>query len=455
MKSAGDSTIGNVFRAGLCTGCGLCEAVCPARAVRVAYSPRRGIMVPAVGPECTGCGLCSRVCPGGEVDFAGLNSEFIGEKHPGDILGSFRTCWYAHANDLDIRYRAASGGAVTALLLHAFDTGMIDGAVVTRMSEENPLQTRSFLARSRADILGARGSRYCPSTLGAALREAFESEGRFAVAGLPCQIHGVRKWQHLAARAREKFSVLFGIFCCNNNTGHGTIFFLKKQGIDPKDVAEMRYRGKGWPGVITVRLRSGSVLVFRRGTSEPSPKRRRVLSSAFHFDFLMRRCLLCADLMADLADISFADPWNPEMLKNEKLGRTMLVVRTPAGENVLESAAQHSLIEREFISADVVRNSQSTGFKCAVGARLRLRRLAGRPIPSYPGKVLRASAVDCMMQYRYVLSHFTSHRCVWPLIVPFARFREVSSNWLMSAAALAARLIRGKRRTAASQETRK
>jgi len=410
--------------------------------------------VPEIGPSCTNCGLCRKVCPGAEVDFAGLNSQFIGEKHPGDILGSFRTCWYAHANDLDIRYRAASGGVATTLLLHALDAGAIDGAVVTRMSAANPLQTESILTHKRNEIRSCRGSKYCPSSLGHALREAAAADGRFAVVGLPCQIHGVRKWQAVSSRMREKFPLLFGIFCCNNNTGHGTIFFLKKQGIDPKDVAEIRYRGKGWPGVITVRLRNGSVLLFRRGTTEPSPTRRRVLSSAFHFDFMMRRCLLCADLMADLADISFADPWNPEMLKKEKLGRTMLVVRTPAGESVLESAALQGLIERDAIGADVVRTSQNTGFKESVGVRLRLRRLCGQQVPSYTGKVLKASKLDMLLQYRYLLTHLTSHRWLWPLVVPFARFRELSSNWLTGAAVLVARRIRPKRLTADSQETR-
>ena len=44
-----------------CTGCGMCEQVCPAGAIRVTY-------VAHVDKErCTGCGICAENCPQGAL----------------------------------------------------------------------------------------------------------------------------------------------------------------------------------------------------------------------------------------------------------------------------------------------------------------------------------------------------------------------------------------------------
>jgi len=44
-----------------CTGCGICQELCPQGAVRVSH-------VAAIDPErCTGCGICVQYCPQGAI----------------------------------------------------------------------------------------------------------------------------------------------------------------------------------------------------------------------------------------------------------------------------------------------------------------------------------------------------------------------------------------------------
>jgi ferredoxin len=52
----------------LCTGCGLCEEMCPAHAIRVTY-------VANVNEQrCTGCGLCVQSCSVGAIHLAGASA---------------------------------------------------------------------------------------------------------------------------------------------------------------------------------------------------------------------------------------------------------------------------------------------------------------------------------------------------------------------------------------------
>ena len=47
-----------------CTGCGLCEQLCPVRAIRVTY------VAHVDAQRCTGCGVCVQDCPQGAIRLA-------------------------------------------------------------------------------------------------------------------------------------------------------------------------------------------------------------------------------------------------------------------------------------------------------------------------------------------------------------------------------------------------
>jgi len=172
-----NKTISSVAKDGLCTGCGTCVALCPNDAIEMVINEKKGVYVPELDEgKCNNCGICFKVCPGHEVDFKGLNLEIFG-KEPEDILiGNYLNCYVGHATDYDIRYNSASGGLVTALLIFALEEGLIDGALVTRMKKDKPLEPEPFIARTREEIIEARGSKYCPVPANVALREILEAE---------------------------------------------------------------------------------------------------------------------------------------------------------------------------------------------------------------------------------------------------------------------------------------
>lgn len=58
--------------------------------------------------------------------------------------------------------KGQDGGVVTSMLLYALEEGLIDSAVVTVKSEEEPWKPVAIVAQSREEILRASGSMCIP-----------------------------------------------------------------------------------------------------------------------------------------------------------------------------------------------------------------------------------------------------------------------------------------------------
>ena len=266
-----DDTIASVVKDGLCTGCGTCIALCPKEAIELTINKKKGIYIPKLNEEkCNKCGICYKVCPGHEVDFKVLNLEIFG-KEPEDILiGNYLNCYIGHSTDYDIRYNSASGGLVTALLIHMLEDGLIDGALVTRMKRDKPLEPEPFIARTKEEIIEARGSKYCPVPANVALREILEAEEweRFAVVGLPCHIHGIRKAEQINKKLKERIVLHIGIVCNHAPTILATEFLLEKIKVKKEDVKKLDYRGEGWPGGMAITTKNGNKIFVPHFSSD-------------------------------------------------------------------------------------------------------------------------------------------------------------------------------------------
>jgi len=59
-----------------CTGCGVCQQVCPAGAIRVSYVAHVDTR------RCTGCGVCVRNCPHHAIRLAGEPTAAPGRQRP-------------------------------------------------------------------------------------------------------------------------------------------------------------------------------------------------------------------------------------------------------------------------------------------------------------------------------------------------------------------------------------
>jgi coenzyme F420 hydrogenase subunit beta len=386
------NTIDNTVRKGLCTGCGTCSGVCPRSAIKMVIE--KDVYVARINREiCDNCGLCSKVCPGHEVNFDQLNKEIFGKKPENILLGNYLKTYVGYASDTDIRYHSTSGGLITQLLIFALEKGIIDGALVTKMME-NSLEPKPSIVKTKEEIISAARSKYCPVPANVALREISSSRfGKIAVVGLPCHIHGVRKAEQHLPEVRKHVLLHFGLFCSHTITFRGTEFLLEKMKVKKEQVSEISYRGEGWPGKLTVKLKNHKVQ--KRTYPE-------YYDECFGL-FTPTRCLLCYDFANELADISFGDAWLPEFTY-DRYGRSIIIVRSNIGMDILQKASSEGFIVVDEISPVKILRSQKALLlkKRGLKSRMTIRKVLGKENPFYSCPIMKPQPIDYMYSlWRY------------------------------------------------------
>ena len=206
-----------VIDAGRCIQCGTCVAACPSNSIGIDEDTD----LPELVKMCTGCSLCWDFCPRGGLRYEALwppstmaatsptsedpaggavvradaadNYWKITGGPPGDGLGAVLDAYSVRAGARPDE--AQDGGVVTALLIAALAGGEIDGALVTRPSDDpdEPWKGVAHLATTAKEITEAAGSYYNQTMALAELdlsRYDLPAKPRIAVVGHPVRDPG-------------------------------------------------------------------------------------------------------------------------------------------------------------------------------------------------------------------------------------------------------------------------
>ncbi len=364
-----------VVAGGLCTRCGSCAGLAGGR---IAFRDRTGAHLPEI-PSDLPEELAERAwkaCSGGEVPLRELSAFAFGEdaaRH--EYLGAFRRLAVGHATDPEVRRGGSSGGILTATLLFLLERGEISGAVVTAMDSESPWLPRTRIATSPEEIRAAAQSKYVVTSANEILSEIERFPGALAYVGLPCQVHSIRKLQRAGDPSVRGIRYVFGPFCGNTLHFSSIVTFLRSHGTrDYREITSLQFRAGEWPGSLRIELRSGRILEL--------PKFHANYLIPFH---IVKRCLLCADLSNELADLSGGDAWAPVYEERGK-GFSLVAARSRAAEALLADMEAAGRIELAPLSLEDALRMHSHGYdlkKRGAPIRIAFRRLLGRPVPSY------------------------------------------------------------------------
>ncbi|MEL7470405.1 MAG: Coenzyme F420 hydrogenase/dehydrogenase, beta subunit C-terminal domain [Pseudomonadota bacterium] len=376
----GSATLDRVRRGRLCTGCGACAAV--SDKISIART-EDGFNRPVATEKLTRQEdrHIARICPG-----LGMRTETDRTSDP--LWGRVRSAWSGHAAGAELRFRAASGGALSAVLVHLVESGKVDYILHTGADPDDPSGNRTVASRSRAAIATSAGSRYAPSSPLAVIEEHLRSGQRFAFVGKPCDVAALRAMARRDARIDAQVPYMLSFFCAGVPSRKGAAEILSRMGVAEEDVNTFRYRGDGWPGSATATLRDGSQrrMGYRESWGD-------ILSKHVQF-----RCKICPDGSGTFADIVCGDAWHGDAsgypVFDEADGQSLILARTQRGEALVKA-----VIAADLMKTDRVRLDQITAMQPGQTKRMRnlLARLAAlwitaQPSPRYRGfKLLRAA----------------------------------------------------------------
>lgn len=162
-----------------CSGCGLCETVCPAQAIKMEYD-KSGFIYPVIQKEkCIDCGLCERKCV----------VKTVSVEYP-------RTCYAGVHLDEKIRAKSSSGGMFAALAEYTLEQGgVVFGAAV--VPKGKIATVKHIMIKNREELKKLQGSKYVQSDI----RECYTNvKQQLAVgkkvlfSGTPCQVAAMKNY---------------------------------------------------------------------------------------------------------------------------------------------------------------------------------------------------------------------------------------------------------------------
>lgn len=361
----------------LCVGCGACAYVCPKNKLKLVDVVSDGIRPIYNGNGCAHCEECLKVCPGYETIHHPLEDRtgLIPGLHKG--WGTIREIWEGHAADAEVRYSGSSGGLATALALYCLEKEGMHGALHIGADPMHPWKNLTVLSRHRNDLLSRTGSRYSPASPCDGLNRIEQALGPCVFIGKPCDVAGLRKAQLLRPELDKNVGVAIGIFCAGTPSTQGTLELLRRLNTDPKEVEEIRYRGKGWPGIAAIRL---------RGQNMPSYQMSYMESWGFLQKYRPYRCYLCPDGTSEFADVSCGDPWYRE-IQEEAPGYSLVLVRTQRGREIVHGAMEAGYAVLKRANPQTLEESQKNllAKRRAIWGRIMVMKAFGVPTPRLKG----------------------------------------------------------------------
>ncbi len=377
--------ISEVITSGLCIGCGLCEAVTNGR-VKMTMTDKGNLRPTSISTFSNEEEHLLLSCCPGTVALSRPKTN----KHCDDIWGAYSTMRYAWAKNQDVRFRSATGGALTALGMHLLQSGSAEFVLHVAADPDQPMRSQWVISETANKVFERTGSRYGPVAPLGGFIAALERGKPFAIIAKPCDIGAVHALSRADPRVDQLCIARLVMVCGGQSRLGKSQRLLAEFGLQEDQLSLFRYRGYGNPGLTTLETHDGRTfhktyqeLWEDEGTWE-----------------LETRCKLCPDALGEAADIAAADVWPGGSPSGEDEGFNGIIIRSPAGEALVQSAVASGCLElgepivpREFddfqphqvrkkhaIGARFAGMSEA-GFPTIEASSLRLEKLAGNLAP--------------------------------------------------------------------------
>ena len=370
------NTLKDVVDWELCIGCGACYYACGKGNISLINIDSIGIRPQFNSPECGSCTDCLSICPAYHVDASLKVPQTSRATRAEQEFGPALEIWEGYAQDTEVRYKASSGGILSALAIFCLEQEGMEFVLHTGVDSEQPWINRTVKSTNRDEILTRTGSRYAPSSPCDGLQGIEDSTSKCVFIGKPCDVAAVGMLRKQNPRLDEQLGLVLTFFCAGTPSTQGTLDLLTSLDVTPAEVDTVRYRGEGWPGRFKV--------LFSGGDEGPSLSYEDSWKQLTSYRPL--RCNLCPDGLGRIADISCGDAWERHAGDGNP-GLSIVIVRTERGREILRRAIAAKYVEVRRVDSNAVYAAQPNLLqrRRELFGRLLAMRLLGVPAPLFKG----------------------------------------------------------------------
>lgn len=316
----------NVINKGICVACGACISSCPVDILSMEDEK------PTIKGKCILCQMCYYQCPRAiDLPIDDIEEKIFGRKHSdNESIGIYKSIYSAKSLKEDILSKCQDGGAVTSILAYCLESGIIDSAIVSSISDKEKWKAEPFVAMSYEELVKCAGTRYTtsPNVLGL-MSASFEyGKKKIGFVGTPCQIQAIRRMQTTPLKHKmiNNLSLTIGLFCMEIYGYKELMNYLHEKNIDLNKITKFAIKKNRF-----IISGNGEILL-----DEPIKNIEKFVRSA---------CSICTDYTAELADISIGGVGSPE-------GWSTVIVRNEMGEKIVLEAEKNKYIQLKPLSSD-------------------------------------------------------------------------------------------------------
>ena len=422
MSDTWNYLLKEVIEPGLCTQCGSCVGLAEGK---LAFKEKGSVPTPhLVRSDNDLPQACKIACPARHCSFPDLNRSTFGDLPSNWLSGVIIKSRIGFSKSETIRRGAASGGAITSILLYLLKSRKICGAICLKMGADVPYLAKPIIARTPEEILACSQSVYSVSPVNTILSEIEEDDGPLAYVGLPDQVASIRKLQKEGHPSVKNIRYIIGPYVGTQMYFESIRSFLRSNGVGSEnEIVDLKYRAGEWPGKLRIELKDGRILQ----------------ADKFYYNYLIPFYLTSSSLQAvdfsnELTDISVGDAWSPKYEK-EKKGFSVILSRSEVGESIIRNMMNEGLLSAEGISIDEAldMHGHMIDFKKR-GSFLRNKRKSIQPFYGYePVEIsLARKTVERILQIIFFIGSTNIARCTVekiPLKIVGSCFNVIRKSW--------------------------
>jgi len=305
-----------------------------------------------------------------------LISKRFSESEINEMLGDAKHACLSYSANETIRKNAASGGAVTGLLIELLKKKTIVGALVCdTVMKGGKVRASYSIASTPEEVIRASGSKYVQSSFAKEALPLIENHsGPLAIVGLPCDItllkHKSKKNPKLAKNIALTIALLCGHISKSELIDATTARLAKKKRAE---LTNYTFRKGHWRGELEAK--------FSDSSTERRPFSYFSVYQNLYF-FSASKCLYCMDHFGYDADISVGDVWSYD-LKEKNIKASGILVKTKRGAEIVDEILFGEAFHTEKIDpAKIVEGQKrSAPFHYNISARHKASRFFSTKIP--------------------------------------------------------------------------